>query len=87
MKKATSGKILAKQVNKRIQNALETLSTFAQVHLLGLRKIHATIKAVGSTLYMFIAQDYERESTKGTGFLGARYFLVNAPADVKRVLQ
>ena len=87
MNKATSGKILAKQVNKGIQNALETLSTFSQVHLLGLRKIHAIIKAVGSTLDMFIAQDYERESTKGTGFLGARYFLVNAPADIKRVLQ
>ena len=87
MKKINSGKFVAKQENKGIQNTLETLSVFAQVHLLGLRKIHAIIKAVGSTLDMFISQDYERESTKGTGFLGARYFLVNAPSDIKRVLQ
>jgi len=85
MKKTISGKILAKQVKKGIQTALENL--LVQLHLLGLRKIYATIKAVGSTLDMFIAEDYEMESTKGTGFLGAKYFLVNAPADIKRVFQ
>jgi cytochrome P450 len=86
MNKISSGAFVEKQENKSVQNTLETLSAFAQVHLLGLRKIHAIIKAVGSTLDMFITQDYERESTKGTGFLGARYFLVNAPSDIKRVL-
>ena len=87
MKKIDSRRIATIQKSNGMQNAIVTLSTFAQVHLLGLRKIHAIIKAVGSTLDMFITQDYERECTKGTGFLGARYFLVNAPSDIKRVLQ
>ena len=87
MEKIDPGTFAAKQEHKVIQNMLDTLSAFAQVHLLGLRKIHAIIKAAGSSLDMFIAQDYERESTKGTGFLGARYFLVNASSDIKRVLQ
>ena len=86
MKKTSSRTIVTNSKNSGKQNAIETLSTFAQVHLLGLRKIHAIIKAVGSTLDMFITQDYERECTKGTGFLGARYFLVNAPSDIKKVL-